>query len=370
MVTKVTLRQKPIAGNKQSLYLDFYPAIMNYETEKPTRREFLGFHIFDNPKNPTDKKHNKETLQVAEQIRQRKQNELDKPEIYSEQEKELLRVKKLGEKDFISFFAEQVEKRTNSTLTTWESSLKHLKTYTKGSLQFKDVTAVWLNDFRNYLLNTNLATNSVILYLSQLKTVLRQAHKNKLMPDYLGEEIESIKKEDTHRDFLTIEEMNKLIKADCRKPIVKQAAIFSALTGLRYSDCEKLKWSEVQANETGYFLDYSQQKTKNKELLPISEQAVNLLGERKEPTDRVFKGLIYSKCTQNIPRWLAAAGINKDITFHCFRHTYATLQLSQGTDIYTVSKMLGHHDLKTTQIYAKVMEKAKRDAAEKVQFEF
>jgi site-specific recombinase XerD len=63
------------------------------------------------------------------------------------------------------------------------------------------------------------------------------------------------------------------------------------------------------------------------------------------------------------------AGITKNITFHCFRHTFATLQLSKGTDIYTVSKMLGHRELKTTQIYAKIIDQTKRDAANKIKLD-
>jgi site-specific recombinase XerD len=104
--------------------------------------------------------------------------------------------------------------------------------------------------------------------------------------------------------------------------------------------------------------------------LPISEQAFKLLGERKEPTERVFEGLIYStNLNKHLKRWILRAGITKDITFHCFRHTFATLQLSHGTDIYTVSKMLGHKDLKTTQIYAKIIDDTKRKAADKIKLD-
>ena len=71
-----------------------------------------------------------------------------------------------------------------------------------------------------------------------------------------------------------------------------------------------------------------------------------------------------------LKRWIQSAGITRNITFHCFRHTYATLQLSNGTDIYTVSKMLGHRDLKTTQIYAKIIDKTKLEATDKIKIDF
>ena len=130
-------------------------------------------------------------------------------------------------------------------------------------------------------------------------------------------------------------------------------------------------WGEVQYSEMeGYFLQFRQKKTKGVEVLPISEQAYNLLGEPKEPAEQVFKGLIYSAYLNvHLKQWILIAGITKDITFHCFRHTFATLQLSFGTDIYTVSKMLGHRELKTTQIYAKIVDDTKRKAADKIKLD-
>ena len=166
--------------------------------------------------------------------------------------------------------------------------------------------------------------------------------------------------------------MNKLAQTDCPNPILKTAALFSALTGLRFSDIEKMTWNELEHVEgQGYFIHFKQQKTKGIEVLPISEQAYQILGEKKQPTGKVFEGLQYSAYqNRHLLKWLQAAGITKDITFHCFRHTFATLQLSGGTDIYTVSKMLGHRELKTTQIYAKIIDQTKRTAADKIKITF
>ena len=101
--------------------------------------------------------------------------------------------------------------------------------------------------------------------------------------------------------------------------------------------------------------------------MPISDQSYELLGERGSPEEKGFEGLTYSAYHNKHPyQWLGAAGISKPITFHCFRHTYAVLQLQHGSDLYTVSKMLGHRDLKTTQIYAKIVDQSKRDAANRI----
>ena len=201
---------------------------------------------------------------------------------------------------------------------------------------------------------------------------MKQAYKYGYLQTDLNRSIDPIKQPETHRNFLTIEELNRLIKVDCKNPLLKKAALFSALTGLRFSDIEKLVWGELEYIEgNGYFIQFKQQKTQGVEMMPISIQAFSLLGERKEPTDKVFEGLSYSAYSnKHLAKWIGLAGITKEITFHCFRHTFATLQLSKGTDIYTVSKMLGHRELKTTQIYAKIIDQTKRVAAGKIQLDF
>lgn len=376
MAIKVKLREKPISGNRHSLYLDFYPAIPHPETGEPTRREFLGYYLFDKAKTPTDKQHNKETMQLAEQIRQKKENLLNKPEIYTGYELEQLKIKEQGQRNFVEYFKQLADKRKASNHDNWVSAYNYLVTFTGGNLKFTDLNETFCNDFREYLLTTKsnrsdktkLSQNSALSYFNKVKATLKQAYKDGLLQTDLNRKVETVKPAETQRNFLTIEELNQLVKTDCKNPILKRAALFSALTGLRYSDIEKMVWGEIEYIEgNGYFIQFQQQKTKGVEMMPISEQAYSLLGERKQATDAVFEGLNYSAYTnKHLANWIGLAGITKDITFHCFRHTFATLQLSRGTDIYTVSKMLGHRELKTTQIYAKIIDETKREAANKI----
>ena len=379
MSIKVKLRQKPISKNRHSLYLDFYPAIPHPVTGEPTRREFLGLHLFDKPRDPIDKQHNKETLQNAEAIRQKRDNELNKPEIYTEFEKEKLRLKEIGEQNFVEYFKALTNKRKASNFDNWVSAYKYLEKYTKGVLRFADVNEKFCNDFKDYLLTTQsnkskkttLSQNSAVSYFNKIKAALKQAYKDGYLQNDLNAKIEPIKNTETRRNFLTLEELNNLVKTECNNPLLKRVALFSALTGIRFSDIKNLTWSAIHQSEEGCAIHFTQQKTKGVEVLPISEQAASLLGNRKEPKDKVFEGLNYSAYeNKHLYQWIGAAGITKDITFHCFRHTFATLQLSKGTDIYTVSKMLGHRELKTTQIYAKIIDKTKRDAADKIKLDF
>jgi site-specific recombinase XerD len=100
--------------------------------------------------------------------------------------------------------------------------------------------------------------------------------------------------------------------------------------------------------------------------MPISDEAYEILGERKNDNDKVFAGLKKWDVDRVLPVWVAKAGITKHITFHCFRHTYATLQIFSGTDIFTLSKMLGHKSVKTTQIYTKIVDEKKREASMRI----
>ena len=384
MATKVKLREKKISQGRKSLYLDFYPAIPHPKTGEPTRREFLGLYLFEKPKTPIDKRHNTETVQIAESIRQKRENFLNKPEIYDQYEKEQLRIQEQGQRCFVEYFEKLANKRKGSNHDNWTSALQYLKTFTNESLKFIDLNEKFLEDFKEYLLTTKsnksskttLSQNSAVSYFNKVKATLKQAYKDGILQTDLNNKVSPIKPEETRREHLTLEELNSLVKIDCNNPLLKRAALFSSLTGLRFSDIKKMTWSELEyIKGQGYFLKFSQQKTKGVEDLPISEQAYSFTNGTANPKDMkqgkpVFEGLKYSAYhNKHLFQWIGAAGITKDITFHCFRHTFATLQLFNGTDIYTVSKMLGHKDLKTTLIYVKIVDGVKRKASNSIQLD-
>ncbi|GFD77087.1 hypothetical protein KUL113_65070 [Tenacibaculum sp. KUL113] len=175
---------------------------------------------------------------------------------------------------------------------------------------------------------------------------------------------------ETHREYLTIDEVQALSKTPIKQEILKTAFLFSCLTSVRWSDINKMKWREVRDEgidkdgKSIHRIVFSQKKTKGAEYLYISSQARALLGERKRPEDRVFVNLHYSaQMNINLIKWCMSAGITKHITFHSARHTNAVLLLENGADIYTVSKRLGHKEIRTTEIYAKIIYKKMKEAA-------
>lgn len=233
MATKVTLRKKAISGDRQSLYLDFYPEIIHPDTGKPTRREFLGMYLYDKAKTPVDKEQNKNTLALAENIKAHRQLEIQRGEygFLSDRKKKA---------DFVAYFEALAEKRSGSNSDNWKSTLNYLKDFTGGSLSFSELTEHKGNDFREFLQHTKtkrstkakLSPNAIVSYFTKFKVALKQAYKEGYLETDINSRLTNPRPQETNREFLTLEELNQLANTECVMPYLKEAALFSALTGL------------------------------------------------------------------------------------------------------------------------------------------
>lgn len=382
---KVKLREKPISNGRKSLYLDFYPAIPHPKTGEPTRREFLGLYTIEKAKTPTDKQYNSEQEKIAESIRQKRENLLNKPEIYSQLEKQQLKIKEQGEINFVEYYRKLANKRKGSSYDNWVSALYYLEIFTNGVLKFADLNEKFLEDFKDYLRTTKskksdkstLAQNSTVSYFNKIKATLKQAYIDGILQTDLNAKVKPIKAKETRRAFLTIEELNKLANTPFNDELRKRALLFSASTGLAYKEIENLLWSDfIYSENIGYLILSNRQKTDKDNYLPISEQAYSFTKGSDNPKEmeqekKVFDGLKYSAYhNKKIAQWVKDAGITKKISFHNFRHTYATLQLYEGANITTISNMLGHKNLKTTMVYAQVVDEAKRKIVDNIKIDF
>ncbi len=359
---KVTLREREKNG-QVSLYLDYY--------HKGKRQyEYLRLYLIAKPRTPDERIQNKKTQQLAETIRAKRQLEIQNG-IFGINDLERL------SSSFLAYFELLTEKRKESdgNYGNWKSTLKHLKKFSKANVKFSDIDKKWLEDLKYYLVhdagtkhNQKLSQNSCVSYYNKVKAALKEAVKDGYMLRNPAEDTDGIKEAETKREFLTLDELQKANNAKCDIQVVKDAFIFGALTGLRFSDIQKLTWGEIQySDELGHYIRFKQKKTKGQETLPIAEDAVKIAGKRLTADEPVFRDLTYSEYNnQKIREWMIRAGIEKYITFHCARHTYATLQLTLGTDIYTVSKLLGHRNLKTTEVYAKIIDEKKVAAANRI----
>ena len=371
-MANVTLRYKEIANGKKSLYLDYYPAIINPATGKETRREFLKLQIHSVPKNEMEKSHNKETIQFAELVRSKRLIQI--------------RDKEYGFKEninfnlnFVAFYQTIIEdyynKSSRNNYLSWKASLKYFEEFAGDKLSTNQITLLHIKKYRSFLLSTkklrtkkdSLAINTASSYYKKFIYVLKEAYKQNLTTTNLALHADYIKEEETHREYLTEAELSSLWKTDIKIEKIKHMAIFSSLTGLRFIDIKNLTWEKIyQDKHLGNYVQLREQKTGNINNHPISESAYSILKLQESTTGIIFKGIKYSQIVRPLKNWIEAAGINKKISFHNFRHSYATLQLANGTDIYTVSKLLGHKNVSTTQIYTKVMDKNKVGAANRI----
>ncbi|MBQ2395254.1 MAG: integrase catalytic domain-containing protein, partial [Alistipes sp.] len=147
---------------------------------------------------------------------------------------------------------------------------------------------------------------------------------------------------------------------------VRKAFLFSCLTGLRVSDIVAITWGQVSKVGTMTRITFKQKKTQGLQYLDINEQAAELMGEQRSATEHIFHLHSLNLTNTQLRKWVQSAGISKHISFHSGRHTFAVMMLDLGADIYTVQKLLGHRNINTTQIYAKILDKNKQEAVQRI----
>jgi len=368
----IKLRKRPNTSGTVSLYLDIY-------TNGKRSYEWLKLYLVPE-KTKQDREKNIETMRLAEAIKAKRIVALKNGRFGFEQQFAM-------QTRFFDYYRNMCSKRRGAenrgNWGNWYSCLHHLKKYEpREDITFAEITPDWVQGFKDYLENdaiawqhdtrkrkkeTQLSRNSKVSYFNKLRACINKAFEERIIMVNPLRGIDGFKAEEGTRMYLTIDEVKKLAETECDYPQIKAAFLFSCLTGLRRSDIINLTWGEVYQHGDYTRIIFKQQKTGGLEYLDISEQAVSLMGERGKPEDHVFLGIHSPSCTNNTIRvWVARAGIQKDISFHCGRHTFATMMLDLGTDIYTTSKLLGHKNISTTQIYAKVLDKNKRAAVEKI----
>lgn len=342
----IKLRQRRRDSGLISLYLDIY-------VQGQRRSESLKLYLI--PENSReDKEKNRETLAMAETIRAQRLIEL-RNRRYN------INDKSIASPNVVAYMRAVMMRKElrEATRKIWLSAINSIVN-SGNDIPIDKINHYWINSYINHLKRQGLTNNSCNVYLSKLSAMFRQAVKDKLLVHNPMLGINKLKEEETHREYLTIDEVRAMAGAWCKHKDLKRAFLFSCLTGLRYSDIVGLRWRDVRQQGCFTRIVYRQQKTGKQEYLDLSPQAVVYMGERGKNNQPIFTCPINSGAI--LRRWAAEAGIHKHITFHSGRHTFAVMMLDLGVDIYTVSKMLGHKDIKTTQIYAELLDKRKQDA--------
>jgi len=370
----ITLRTKALANGNRSLYLDIYRGNGNRDYE------FLKLYLIPDTA-PNAKEQNAEALKLANAVKAKKIVELQNSahgfvSVSSRSKMNLL--------DYIQHIADKkLEKaggNKRSTYGVYMALKSHLQQYAGKHTTFKQVDKRFCLGFIDYLKTAKsprngraLGENSQCSKMNMLAGVLNLA---------IAEEIinlnpfNQIKREDRPQKrpseigYLTPDDVKLLINTPYPiHPQTRDAFLFSCFTGLRFSDIKNLTWEQLKKDGTGAtLLHFVQQKTKSREYLQINDEALKFLPDKgtAKGADLVFTLANCGYVNLQLKNWAILAEVKKHLTFHMARHTHATLMLSLGVPIETVSKVLGHSSIQTTQIYAKVMDKNKREAVDKL----
>ena len=375
----VRIRFKQLSDGNQSIYLDYYTGDVirkeNYVGGK-RKYEFLKLYLIPE-RTREDKAKNEATLALAKAIQSKRIVEVQN-DAHGFQNTNKSKVNLL---DYLENIGKQsAEQGSRNYARTVLNTVRALKLFRGDYIAFRDVDKEFLSEFTDYLrqmpkaskygvLKTGgrLSNNSVVSYYGTLRTAINRAYKEGIITVNPTKEFDfasKVRQEPSRREYLTIDELKTLINTECRHEIVKRAFLFSCLCGLRVSDIRKLRWCDLQRSGGRVRIEITMQKTKEPLYLPISDEALKWLPERGEANDSDFIFPLTHEGTVNdtLQHWAKVAGITKHISFHVARHTHATMMLTLGADLYTVSKLLGHKNIATTQIYAKIVDKKKEEA--------
>lgn len=331
---------KPLKNGNKALYLRRY--IAHTQSKGYVYEKLDGLFLIDDKKgkDKSAKERNNQALQVAS---------LMKCERIKEYMNEKVGIKKkavrdMPLKDWMQTYAERksAQGQSGSNAATIHNTMLHLIIYKGETVKMSQLDKTFCEGFVTYL------ANAMTIGFEIPKR--GQHHQKKL-----------VCKNDSNRPHLNIEEIKTLIRTPCKNAAVKKAFLFACFCGLRVSDVKTLKWSDIRKETDGICISKKMIKTKQVVTIPLSENALAWMPSKGNAKldDLVFCLPSYFTINYQIKQWAKEAGLEKNITFHVARHTFATALLTMGADLYTTSKLLGHQNIKTTQVYAEVVNKKK-----------
>lgn len=355
----VTLREKALSKGNISLYLDIY-------RDGVRVKEYLKLYIVDKPKNTFERQQNKETLQLAEEIRTARETELNHSAfgLVSPVKKRI---------NFLEFFQNYVDTYTKKDLRMMQGSLQRLKDFLVESyptmrnyIKPEQIDKDMIIKFVEYLQSRSIGEGARG-YFQRFKKVVKYATEKDIFHKNPTNGVSCVV-DDTAltKDVLTLEEIQQLAKTPYQNGDIKKAFLFCLYAGLRYCDVVDLKYSNVDYSSKR--IKFEQAKTKGHSknsivIIPLSQTLFSLIGEKPTKDDYIFKLPSHTGCLKALRTWVARAGIDKHITWHCARHSFAVNLLGEcQTDIKTVASLLGHSGLKHTEKYTRAVDSLKEKA--------
>jgi integrase len=315
--------------------------------------------IFLEPEtSPEAKARNKELRKLVEELRAQKELELVSQR-YDFQSRQQLQNR---DGDFIALVNHEVDISIRKDKRGFSTLAFKLKSFAKKeAIPCHEVTPAFIERFKAYL-ESNLNGQTPYDYFKKLKYVLAKAVKRGYFKTNPAADIKIRKGKCKVKDTLTIDEARLLLTAECPNQNVKKAFLFCLYTGLRFCDVNVLRWEHIK----GDVLEIVQSKTNERVSVPLQNEVLRLLGNRSGADQKIFHLPSHTGCLKNLRSWVKAAGIQKHLTWHCARHSFATLLIANDVDVLLTSKLLGHTSLTHTLRYVRVVEDQKVKAVNKI----
>jgi integrase len=350
------LRKRPNKDGTTSLRLEiYYNGKRTYETLKHLK--------LAKPSNPLDREHNKVLLRQAESIRVARAAELDANNynLTSNGGKKVIVIDWI--QNYIDNYSKSDKRNIQGALNRFKNFLLKEKI---SNLTFGNITPLLIENFIDYL-EENSTGEGAISYYNRFKKVILSAYYRKILKDNVFDFVKKkVKGKAKEKDILTLAEMQFLSTTPIQNLEVKNAFLFSCLTGLRWNDIKALKWADF--NPETQKIRIIQHKTKEALSINLNETALQIISNLEKKDEFIFQLPTANGANKTLKAWIKRAKINKHITWHNARHSFGTNLIFLETDIYHTSKLMGHTSVKHTQRYLKASEDLRQKATEKLNF--
>ncbi len=368
------LQQKPLSDGRLSLYLEYYLGRTEWidENEKihikhDRQKEFLNLYLIANPRTPIERNTNKETLEIAQSIRIEKEQELKKDKTG----KRLTSSKKIN---FLEYYQAYIDKYTKADIRMIKASFERFKDFLvleypiyKNNIRPDQLTKDMMISFVEYLESKSTGEGALTFYKRFKKVIKYAVEHNVISKNPCTGVVCKVDENALTKDVLSVDEMKKLIATHYPEQNLntRRAFIFTLYTGIRFCDIIDLKFSMVDYSNK--ILKFNQAKTKGHSSsswvnIPLNDGLLSLIGDKPAKDTFIFDLPSQTMCLKALRHWTAKAGIDKHITWHCGRHSFAVNILNNGANIKTVASLLGHSGLKHTEKYTRAVDSLKEKA--------
>ncbi|MBD8387920.1 site-specific integrase [Dysgonomonas sp. BGC7] len=366
------LKQKKLSDGQLSLYLEYYLGYSKVEDKVKIdrRKESLNLYIWATPRTTEERLTNKETLELAKKIRNEREQELREGKLG-------YRLSKAKNVNFLDYFQTYIDNYTKKDVRMLIIALNRFKDFLsieypvfRTSIKPEQLSKDMMLSFVEYLQSRSKGEGAKSIFQRFKKAVSYAVEHDVIMKNPCKGVQCKVDEQILRKDVLSVEEMQQLISTTYteQNQDVRRAFILCLYAGIRFCDVVELRYGNVDYSNR--LLKFEQSKTKGGSsssgvVVPLNDSLISLIGKPSTEgakNEKIFNLPSHTMCLKALRRWTARAGIDKHITWHSARHSFAVNILNNGANMKTVASLLGHSGLKHTEKYTRAVDSLKEAA--------